>query len=205
MRVFVAHDGALRVRIGKENLGSESLGPWYGGTGAIRLRQVADGWFWAYVLDGHAYRGTATLPEAEFWRVREHLPSARVVTIHGERTRNLDVQVSDADLRMLQERVVPLSTHVARFGTGMVAMFGDFQIDRTAGASLGLFHLGGNRFNAFRTGFRWAALGEVGLPPIAARLPPAAMSARPNATTRLSPKRRPNSPPGRARAMPGRK
>jgi len=46
MRVYVAHDGGLRVRIGHENLGSASLGPWYGGTGAIRLRQVHGSWFW---------------------------------------------------------------------------------------------------------------------------------------------------------------
>ena len=48
MKVYIAHDGKLRVRIGRESLGSESLGPWYGGTGAIRLRQVIDGWFRAY-------------------------------------------------------------------------------------------------------------------------------------------------------------
>ena len=77
MKVYGALDGTLRVRIGHENLGSEALGRWYGGTGAVRLRQVHGTWFWAYRLDGHACRGTSTLPEAEFWRVREHLPSAR--------------------------------------------------------------------------------------------------------------------------------
>lgn len=66
MKVYVAHDGALRVRIGHETPGSESLGPWYGGTGAVRLRQVADAWFWAYRLDDHADRGTAKLPRDEF-------------------------------------------------------------------------------------------------------------------------------------------
>lgn len=173
MKVYVAYDGGLRVRIGHENLGSESLGPWYGGTGAVRLRQVHDGWFWAYVLDGRAYRGTAKPSGVDFERVREHLPSARVVTVHGDRTRNLDVQVSDADLAMLQGRVVPLNTRVARFGTGMVAMFGDFQIDRTAGASLGLFHLGANRFNAFRTGFRYTAMDGGDIGGMVARLPSA--------------------------------
>ena len=173
MKVYIAHDGALRVRIGHESLGSESLGSWYGGAGAIRLRQVHETWFWAYVLDGHAYRGTAKPSGVDFERVRERLPSARVVAIHGDRTRNLDVRVSDADLRMLRGRVVPLNTRVARFGTGMVAMFGDFQIDGTAGASLGLFHLGANRFNGFRTGFRYAALHESDMPGIAARLPSA--------------------------------
>ncbi len=70
----MAHDGKLRVRLGQENLGSESLGPWYGGTGAIRLRQVPGGWFRAYRLDDRGYRGTAMLPEAEFHRVQEHVP-----------------------------------------------------------------------------------------------------------------------------------
>lgn len=105
--------------------------------------------------------------------MREHLPSARVVTVHGDRTRNLDVQVSGADLAMLRGRVVPLTTRVARFGTGMVAMFGDFQIDGTAGASLGLFHLGANRFNAFRTGFRCAAMDGGDTEGMVARLPSA--------------------------------
>ena len=173
MKVHIAHDGALRVRIGHENLGSEALGPWYGGAGAIRLRQFHDTWFWAYVLDGRAYRGTATLPEAEFCRVRERLPSARVVTVHGHRTRNLDVQVSGADLAMLREQVAPLSTRVARFAEGMVAMFGDFQIDGTAGASVGLFHLSANRFNAFRTGFRHTAMGGGDIEGMVARLPSA--------------------------------
>ena len=178
MRVFVAHDGKLRVRIGHETLGSESLGPWYGGTGAIRLRQVAADWFWAYRLDDHAYRGTAALPEADFWRVREHLPSARVATDLGERSRNLDVRVPDADLRMLRERVVPLSTRVARFGQDLAAVFGDFGLAPLVGAGVGLFHLGGGRFNAFRTPLRtrsgFAALeADRDMPAIAARLPSA--------------------------------
>ncbi len=115
---------------------------------------MADDWFWAYRLDGHACRGTAALPEAEFWRVREHLPSARVVTDLGHRSRNLDVRVSDRDLRMLRERVVPLSTRVARLGPGLAAMFGDFEIAAVASSDIGLFHLGGLRFYGFRTGHR---------------------------------------------------
>jgi hypothetical protein len=79
MKVYVAYDGNLRVRIGQENLGSASLGPWYGGTGAIRLRQVHNTWFFVYQLDDHAPRGTSALSETAFERVREHLPSARLV------------------------------------------------------------------------------------------------------------------------------
>ena len=174
MKVFTAHDGKLRVRIGHENLGSESLGPWYGGTGAIRLRQVADDWFWAYRLDGHAYRGTTALPEAEFWRVRKHLPSARVVADFGHRSRNLDVRMSDADLRTLRERVAPLCTRVARRGPDLAVVFGDFEIAPAASSDIGLFHLGGRRFNGFRTGHRWIALeADDGMPAIAARLPSA--------------------------------
>ena len=154
MKVYVAHDGKLRVRIGHETLGSEALGPWYGGAGAIRLRQVAEDWFRAYRLDGHACRGTAALPEAEFWRVREHLPSARVVTDFGHRSRNLDVRVSDADLRAMRERVAPLDTRVARFGPDLAAMFGDFEIAPVASSDIDLFHLGGRRCNGFRTGHR---------------------------------------------------
>jgi hypothetical protein len=71
MKVYVAHDGLLRVRIGHEALGSESPGPWYGGTGAVRLRQWHGPHFWAYRLDDHAARGTSRLPEAEFGRVLE--------------------------------------------------------------------------------------------------------------------------------------
>ncbi len=135
---------------------------------------MADDWFRAYRLDGHACRGTAALPEAEFWRVREHLPSARVVTDPRSRSRNLDVRVSEADLRMLEGTVVPLRTRVARFGPDLAAMFGDFEIAPAASSDIGLFHLGGNRFNAFRTGSRWAALeADDGRPAIAARLPSA--------------------------------
>ena len=162
------------MRIGHETLGSESLGPWYGGTGAIRLRQVADDWFWAYRLDDHGYRGTATLPESEFRGVREDLPSARVATDLGHRSRNLDVRVSDHDLRALRERIVPLGSRVARFGPDLAAMFGDFEIAAFASSDIGLFHLGGRRFNAFRTGSRWTALGaEADMPVITARLPSA--------------------------------
>lgn len=173
MRVYVAHDGKLRVRIGKESLGSESLGPWYGGTGAIRLRQVHDGWFWAYVLDDHGYRGTAALPERRFGEVRAHIPSARVADDSGDRGRSLDVRVSDDDLRMLHQRVVPLRTRVARFGPDLAAMFGDFEIAAVAGSAFGWFHLDGRRFNAFTTGSRWAALCQDGMPTLAARLPSA--------------------------------
>ncbi|GAA0607183.1 hypothetical protein GCM10009416_50210 [Craurococcus roseus] len=173
MKVYVAHDGALRARIGKENLGSESLGPWYGGTGAIRLRQVHDGWFWAYVLDDHGYRGTAALPERRFGEVRAHIPSARVADDSEDRGRSLDVRVSDDDLRMLHQRVVPLRTRVARFGPGLAAMFGDFEIAAVAGSAIGLFHLSSGRFNAFTTGVRWAAMGRDGMPVVAARLPSA--------------------------------
>jgi hypothetical protein len=99
MKVYVAYDGKLRVRIGHESPGSESLGPWYGGTGAIRLRQVLDTWFWAYRLDDHGYRGTGPLPETEFPRMREHIPSARVVEARGT---NLYLRISEGDLRMLE-------------------------------------------------------------------------------------------------------
>ena len=85
----------------------------------------------------------------------------------------LSVQVPEDDLRMLLDRVVPLRTRVARFSEGMAALFGDFQVEHAAGASSGLFHLGGNRFNAFRTGSRWSALDPGGMAPIAARLPSA--------------------------------
>jgi len=170
MKVYVAHDGKLRVRIGRENLGSESLGPWYGGTGAIRLRQVLDTWFWAYRLDDRGYRGTASLPESEFPRVREHIPSARVIEARGT---NLDIRVSEADLLILEGKVVPLRTRVARFGDGIVGLFGDFEVQHLARTKLGLFHLGGDRFNGFRIGPRYTALGEADMPGIVAHLPSA--------------------------------
>jgi hypothetical protein len=170
MKVYVAHDGKLRVRIGYESLGSESLGPWYGGTGAIQLRQVLDTWFWAYTLDDHGYRGTAILPEPEFVRVREHIPSACVVEARG---RNLDIRISEADLRMLEGKIVPLTTRVARFGDGIVALFGDFEVQHLARTKLGLFHLGGDRFNGFRIGPRYTTLGEADMPGIVAHLPSA--------------------------------
>ena len=170
MKVYIAHDGKLRVRIGRENLGSESLGPWYGGTGAIRLRQVLDGWFRAYRLDDHGHRGTAALPAAELWRTREHLPGVRTMDLPGG---GLSVRVPDDDLRMLRDRVVSLSTRVARFGPDLAAMLGDFEIAAVARSAFGLFHLGGHRFNAFTTGVRWAALGQNGMPVVAARLPSA--------------------------------
>jgi hypothetical protein len=174
MRVYRAYDNMLRVRIGQENLGSESLGPWYGGTGAIRLRQVLDTWFWAYGLDDNGYRGTARLPESEFQRIQEHIPSAHIVApIAGDRVRNRDVSISDADLAMLEERVVPLRTRVAPLGDGVAATFGDWQIEVIAQVRLGLFHLGGRRFNGFRIGFRYTTLSKGDLPKIIAQLPSA--------------------------------
>lgn len=175
MKVFVAHDGKLRVRIGHENLGSESLGPWYGGTGAIRLRQVLDGWFRAYKLDDHGHRGTAALPEGELWRVREHLPGARAMDASWG---GLSVQVPENDLRMLHGRVVPLRTRVARFGSDLAAVFGDFELEPAARSGVGLFHLGGRRFNAFRAPLRtrsgFAVLdAQSDMPVVAARLPSA--------------------------------
>lgn len=170
MKVFVGCDGKLRVRIGHVDLGSASLGPWYGGTGAIRLLQVSGTRFWAYRLDDHGYRGTAALPEAEFRRVREHMPSAHLVR---DGVGTTDVDVSDTDLAALRERVVPLRTRVARFGEGMAALFGDFPIASKDMFSLGLFHLGGRRFNGFRTGFHHTALRDGDMPDIAARLPSA--------------------------------
>lgn len=171
----MAHDGRLRVRIGHENLGSESLGPWYGGTGAVRLRQVLDNWFWAYTLDDHARRGTAGLPEEEFWRVQECIPAARLK--HPLVRPTLDIDVPDADLASLTAQAAPLRTRVAQFGPGMVALFGDFQIERVAGAAIGLFRLGGRRFNAFRTdGGRWTALHGRDMPGVVGSLPSARLS-----------------------------
>jgi hypothetical protein len=174
MRTYVGHDGMLRVRIGHENLGSESLRPWYGGTGAVRLRQVHDTWFWAYQLDGHADRGTSRLPEGEFRRIQEHIPSAQIAApVGGERVRNIDVEISDADLAMLEERVEPLRTRVAPLGDGVAAIFGDWQIEAMTQVRLGLFHLGGQRFNGFRTGFRYTALRKADMTTIIAQLPSA--------------------------------
>lgn len=172
MKVYTAHDGKLRVRIGHENLGSESLGPWYGGTGAIRLRQIVDGWFRGYRLDDNGHRGTAALPEADFPLVQEHLPGARIADVSWG---SLSLEVPDDDLRMLRERVVPLRTRVARFEDNLAVMFGDFEIAAGAASAVGLFHLGGRRFNAFTTGVRWAALREDGLPVVAAHLPSACL------------------------------
>ena len=169
MKVYVAHDGNFRVRIGRETLGSESLGPWYGGTGAVRLRQYYDTRFWVYRLDDHGHRGAADLPEAELWRVREHLPSVRAADWAG----GTRVDVSDEDLAALREKVVPLRTRIAEFGDGMVAVFGDFEIHPRYEHSLGLFHLGGRRFNGFRSRYTASALRDGDVPGIAARLPSA--------------------------------
>ncbi|MGG5824011.1 hypothetical protein [Falsiroseomonas sp. HW251] len=170
MKVYRAYDRLLRVRIGHELLGSESLGSWYGGTGAIRLRQLRDGWFHAYQLDVNGYRGSSTLPGAEFARVQAEIPSARVV---GESGINLDVRISDDDVRNLEGAVLPLLTRIARLDGGVVAMFGDFQIAPVADARIGLFHLGGTRLNGFRIGFRYTALRQRDLAEVAAHLPSA--------------------------------
>lgn len=176
MKVFVGWDGRprewdgrLRVRIGHVDLGSASLGPWYGGTGAIRLRHDYGTRFWAYRLDDHAYRGTTDLPETELWRVREHLPSVRAADWAG----GTRVDVSEADLAALRGKVVPLRTRVARFGEGMAALCGDFPMASKDMFSLGLFHLGGHRFNGFRTGFHHTALRDGDILRTAARLPSA--------------------------------
>jgi hypothetical protein len=61
---------------------------------------------------------------------------------------------------------------VARLGE-VAVMFGDFELAPFAAARLGLFHLGGGRFNAFRAGFDFDALGEGDMAAIAARVPSA--------------------------------
>ena len=148
MKVFVAHDDALRVRIGKENLGSESLGPWYVGTGAIRLRQVHGDRFRAYRLDAAdtAARRPSRRPSSGM------CASTCPGRASGVRL-SLDVDVPEDALAASKARAVPLRTRLARLGKGAVAMFGDFQTERAAGAPSGLFHLGGDRLTAFRTGF----------------------------------------------------
>jgi len=85
----------------------------------------------------------------------------------------LDIDVPQADLAALRAQAAPLRTRVARFGGGLVAMFGDFQIEATIDASLGLFHLGGRRFNGFSTGFQYGALDAIDMPGVVARLPSA--------------------------------
>jgi hypothetical protein len=182
VRVYTdAYDGALRVRIGEERLGSASLGPWFGGTGAVRLIQIHKTWFWAYRLDAHAPRGTSRLPEAEFGRVLEHLPSARI--LRGT-PRSLDVEVSEADLAVLRSQVVPLSTRVARLGAGdgrvgsvasVMAMFGDFDLALSGRAARVLFHLDGRRFLAFRLigGRVQGGLNEGDMAAVAAHVPSA--------------------------------
>ena len=125
--------------------------------------------FWACRLDDHAYRGTTDLPETELWRVREYLPSVRAADWAG----GTRVDVSEADLAALRERVAPLCTRVARFGESMAALFGDFPMAPKDMFSLGLFHLGGRRFNGFRTGFHHTALRDGDMPGITARLPSA--------------------------------
>jgi len=77
MKVFLEWDDKQRVRIGQEHLDSHSHGPGYGGTGAIRLQQVMDRWFFAYRLDDHAPRGTAALHDGDFNIIKAHLPSAQ--------------------------------------------------------------------------------------------------------------------------------
>jgi hypothetical protein len=131
---------------------------------------VLDTWFWAYRLDDEGYRGTSSLPQAEFDRVREHIPSARIVSARGS---SLDVRVSEADLRMLRGAVVPLSTRIARFGGGIAALFGDFEVPCLAGERLGLYYLGSNCFNGFHIGLSDSVVGEGDMPGIVSHLPSA--------------------------------
>jgi hypothetical protein len=86
MKVSLEWDDKLRVRIGQV-MDSYSHGPGYGGTGAIRLRQVLDTWFFAYRLDDHASRGTAALQDGDFDIIKAHLPSAQKAAHHHLRRR----------------------------------------------------------------------------------------------------------------------
>src|ERR1700722_2915943 len=114
MKVFVGYDGRLRIRIGQENLGSESIGAWYGGAGAIRIIQFHDKTFWPYVLDPTVHRGTSDLPKTEFDRIKEHLPSAKFGARLGGSS--VEIKISADDLAMLHARVTQLSTRLVRFG-----------------------------------------------------------------------------------------
>jgi hypothetical protein len=95
MKVYRPYDSMLGVRIGHEKSGAASLRPWYGGIGAIRLRQVLDGRSWAYQLDGHGSRHQQAV------RIRVPRRSA--------------VHPIPADRRPLGEaRAVPLRRHTLR-------------------------------------------------------------------------------------------
>jgi hypothetical protein len=152
MKVFVGHDGKIRVRIGQENLGSESLGVWYGGSGAIRLRQFIDRNFGCYVLDPTVHRGTRDLPDFEFDRIKQHLPSAQFGNRFGGSS--VDIRISLDDFAMLQASVTQLSTRLVRFGDALTVTFGDFSIWVAHLPGLSLFHLGDNSFLGFRKGTR---------------------------------------------------
>lgn len=130
---------------------------------------MADTWFWAYQLDDHGYRGTSVLPPSEFGRVQEHIPSAHMADVLGN---NLSARMPEADLRMLEGKAAPLRTRVAHIGD-LVAMFGDFEVQHLAPTKLGLFHLGGNRFNGFRVASRYTALDEEDRQGIVAHIPSA--------------------------------
>lgn len=172
MKVCRAHDELLRVRIGLENLGTESLGAWYGGTSAIRLRQIHDTWWWAYKLDDLGHRGTSNLTHAEFEMVRQQVPSA---TIKASVGRNLEFTMSSEDLQRLESQIVELETKMAKFGDDIAVLFGDFDIRALRRPEIGLFHLIGNRFNGFRPSFHYEALRDDDLPAINRHLPSATL------------------------------
>lgn len=98
MLVFIGYDDCLRVRIGKEHLDSFSHGPGYGGTGAIRLRQVSGTWFFAYRLYDHGYRGTADLQPGDLKEIQKYFPSAHHKVDWG-------LTISENDLHALFEAV----------------------------------------------------------------------------------------------------
>ncbi len=73
-----------------------------------------------------------------------------------------------------------MSTRVARSGPDIAAMLGAFDLAPLVRSGIGLFHVDGRRFNAFRaplrTGSHITALdAEADMPMVAARLPLARM------------------------------
>ena len=163
MRV-VTYNNKLTIRIGYENLSEESLGSWYGGTGAIRIRQELGSWFYAYELDANEpYGGIRSLSKKSIKLLEEKYSFYNFGAREAYPNRSGNRIVSDFDLsgdqlNDLKIKSTPLSTRITDVDDSIRVMFGDFCMYAADDMDICLFHWKDNIFNCFQP---WHSSGGI--------------------------------------------
>ena len=153
MRIIRNCNHKLEIRIGFPNLGNESLGPWYGGDNAIRVKQFHDIMFSAYALDSSPDGdGTRCATKADFKSIAGYFPSIQGQPMNRLITKSSDYVYFDIAKPELDALMICVSERATTtcYQHNILVMFGDFDFYTTMdNVGTTLFHWGGNTFNAF--------------------------------------------------------